>query len=357
MSLSALNPPGIGGYDLMSPADRILMFDYTRSGAADHFLLYRPGTGKIYILHNTRGTFTPVYKAETGGIGGYDLADPADQIFAFDYDSSGYTDHLVLYRPGAGKISILKNTGGVFTAVYSQETGGIGGFDLSSPVDHAFAYDFDNSGLLNHLVFYRPGQRMIWILSNNGGNFQLVFGAIPGTGIAGYDLASPADLGFALDYVQYPATPNALALYRPGKGAFYIIVPRDGVFIAAYAQGDPGSGIGQYDLKEPQDRAFAFDYESTGFLSYIVLYRPGRGAIFILRQEGPDSFSYNRVYDQGDPGSGIAGYDLADPNDQVMACDYLGTGKDDHLCLYRPGTGIFWIVEMNGGSPAGVYPG
>jgi hypothetical protein len=34
------------------------------------------------------------------GIGGYDLKSPADRAFAFDYDSSGKLDHLALYRPG-----------------------------------------------------------------------------------------------------------------------------------------------------------------------------------------------------------------------------------------------------------------
>ncbi|MBI3447190.1 MAG: hypothetical protein HY055_17935, partial [Magnetospirillum sp.] len=42
------------------------------------------------------------------GIGGYDLKSPADRIFAFDYDHSGKTDCLSLYRPGTGTIWILK---------------------------------------------------------------------------------------------------------------------------------------------------------------------------------------------------------------------------------------------------------
>lgn len=42
-----------------------------------------------------------------GALGGYDLASPADRAFAFDYDHSGKLDHLVLYRPGEGTIWIL----------------------------------------------------------------------------------------------------------------------------------------------------------------------------------------------------------------------------------------------------------
>jgi len=44
------------------------------------------------------------------------------------------------------------------------------------------------------------------------------------------------------------------------------------------------------------------------------------------------------VYQQGDPGNGIGGYDLKSPADRVFAFDYVGSGKLDHLALYRPGT-------------------
>jgi hypothetical protein len=100
------------GYDLADPADQAFAFDYDGSGKMDHLVLYRPGTGTIWFLKNTRGTFSAVFPPSTGspgnGIAGYDLADPADQAFAFDYDGSGKMDHLVLYRPGTGTFWILK---------------------------------------------------------------------------------------------------------------------------------------------------------------------------------------------------------------------------------------------------------
>ncbi|WP_157634328.1 hypothetical protein, partial [Burkholderia ubonensis] len=67
-------------------------------------------------------TYTPVFaQGDPGnGIGGYDLKSPADHAFAFDYDSSGKLDHLALYRPGTGTIWILKNTQGAFAPVYHQ---------------------------------------------------------------------------------------------------------------------------------------------------------------------------------------------------------------------------------------------
>lgn len=78
------------------------------------------------------------------GIGGYDLLSPNDRAFAFDYTHCGRLDHIVLYRAGAGMIWILSNNGGVFQPVF-QSFHGIGGYDLLSPFDLAFAYDYDSA--------------------------------------------------------------------------------------------------------------------------------------------------------------------------------------------------------------------
>jgi hypothetical protein len=51
-----------------------------------------------------------------------------------------------------------------------------------------------------------------------------------------------------------------------------------------YAMGSPGTGIDGYDLADPADRAFAFDYNSSGKLDHLVLYRPGSGTIWILKK-------------------------------------------------------------------------
>ena len=57
------------------------------------------------------------------------------------------------------------------------------------------------------------------------------------------------------------------------------------------------------------------------------------------------TLQFTPVYHQGDPGSGIGGYDLRSPADRVFAFDYDGSGKLDHLALYRPGTGTIWILK------------
>jgi hypothetical protein len=337
---------GIGGYDLRSGADQVYSLDYDHSGKLDHLALYRPGTGTFWILKNTGGTFSAVYaQGDPGaGIGGYDLRSPSDRSFAFDYDHSGKQDHVCLYRPGTGTIWILKNAGGAFSAVYAQgDPGhGIGGYDLKSPVDRAFAFDYDSSGKQDHLVLYRPGTGTIWILKNTGGAFSTVYAqGDPGHGIGGYDLKSPADRVFAFDY-DSSGKQDHLALYRPGTGTIWILKNSGGAFSAVYAQGDPGNGIGGYDLKSAADQVFAYDYDGSGKQDHLVLYRPGTGTIWILKNSGG---AFSAVYAQGDPGRGIGGYDLASGADRSFAFDYASNGRQNNLALYRPGTGTIWILR------------
>ncbi|PSB40551.1 hypothetical protein C7B80_33180 [Cyanosarcina cf. burmensis CCALA 770] len=163
----------------------------------------------------------------------------------------------------------------------------------------------------------------------------------PGNGIGGYDLKSSADRAFAFDY-DGSGKLDHLALYRPGTGTIWILRNSGGSFTPVYAQGDPGNGIGGYDLKSSADRAFAFDYDGSGKLDHLALYRPGTGTIWILRNSGG---SFTPVYAQGDPGNGIGGYDLKSSADRAFAFDYDGSGKLDHLALYRPGTGTIWILR------------
>ena len=42
----------------------------------------------------------------------------ADRAFGFDYSGSGALDCVVVYRPGTGVIWILQNNGASFTAIY-----------------------------------------------------------------------------------------------------------------------------------------------------------------------------------------------------------------------------------------------
>lgn len=344
---------GIGGYDLKSGTDRILAFDYDHSGKNDHLVLTRAGTGIIWILKNTAGTFTPVYQQGDPvqgiggqGIGGYDFKSPADKRFAFDYDHSGKLDHLCLYRPGTGIFSIVKHRNGNFSSVYGSgdANDGIGGYGLKSNADLAFAFDYDHTGKQDHIVLYRPGTGAFTILKNSNGTFQPVYRqGDPGRGIGGYELKSPKDRAFALDYDRSGYNDH-IALYRPGTGTFWIIKNRNGLFEPVYRQGDPGSGVGGYDLKSTQDKVFGFDADDSGRDDHLVLFRPGSGAIFIVKNF---SGEFLAVFHQGDSGQGIGQYDLKDRNDMAFGFDYESTGRSSYLTLYRPGTGKISILKLS----------
>ena len=337
-------------YDMYirSPGDRAFAFDYDSTGKTDHLVLYCPGSGSIWILRNDNGNFVPAYQQGNSGhgqgIGGYDLKSTADRAFAFDYNRSGKLDHIVFYRPRTGTIWILCNDNGNFVPVYQQgDPGdGIGGYDLKSSADRAFAFDYEHSGRLDHLALYRPGTGTMWILRNDNGKFVPIYqqGA-PGNGIGGYDVKSPADRAFAFDY-NHTGRLDHLALYRPRTGTIWILCNDNGHFVPIYHQGDPGDGIGGYDLKSFADRVFAFDYDRSGKLDHLALYRPGTGTIWILHN---DNGNFVPVYQQGDPGEGIGGYDLNSFADRAFAFDYDRSGKLDHLALYRPGTGTICVLR------------
>ncbi len=339
--VTAYSTQGFGGA-LTSPDERAFAFDYNSSGKLDHIVLYRSGDdnseGIIYILENNAGNFASVYSGSD--IGGYDLRSPSDRAFAFDYDSSGKLDHLVFYRPGKEIIYILKNTSGAFDTVYS--TRGFGGA-LTSPDEQAFAFDYDGSGKLDHIVLYRSGddnsEGIIYILKNNAGNFTSVYS---GSDIGGYDLRSPSDRAFAFDY-DSSGKLDHLVFYRPGKGSIYILKNTAGEFSAVYAQ----KGIGWFDLAGQEDDAFAYDYDSSGKLDHLVLYRPGKGIIYILKKIDR---SFVPVFTQGTRGNeangeGIGSYDLLSPDDKSFAFDYSSSGKLDHLVFYRPGQEIIYILK------------
>jgi len=336
---------GIGGYDLGSAADRSFAFDYDGSGKRDYLLLYRPGTGSVWILKNNAGNFAPVFEqADPGsGIGGYDLKSPADRAFAFDYGRSGKSDYLVLYRPGTGLISIVRNIMGRFAPVY-QSTTGIGGYDLQSAADRALAFDYDSSGKPDHLVLYRPGTGMISILRNDAGTFISIYQG--SSGIGGYDLKSSADHVVAFDY-EGSGKLDHLLLYRPGSGTVTIVKNNAGTFSAVY-QGS--SGIGGYDLKSSADRVLPFDYDGSGKLDHLVLYRPGSGTIWILKNSAG---SFAPVY-QSD---GIGGYKMTASADEALVLDYDSSSRSDHLVLYRPGTSKISILQNSAGMFAPNFAG
>ncbi len=102
----------------------------------------------------------------------------------------------------------------------------------------------------------------------------------------------------------------------------------------------------------------SFDFDGKGSNDHLVFYRPGKGAIFILK---PSDGDFKAVYRQGDGGGGGGGgggigqYDLRHPADRVFPFDYRGNGLADHLVLYRPGTGVLQIIRNNSGAFVRIY--
>lgn len=241
-----------------------------------------------------------------------------------------------------------------FSPVYrqGQPGNGIGGYDLKSKADRVFALDYNSVGKLDHLCLYRPGTGAFFILQNSGGTFTPVYSqGDPGSGIGGYDLKHVNDVAFAFDY-EATGKLDHIVLYRPGFGAIYILKRSGTTWGPVYAQSHLGSGIGGYDLKSANDRIFAFDYNHSGSLDHLAIYRPGKGTFWILRRIGT---TWSPVFAEGDPGKGIGGYDLAKEADRAFAYDYDGSGKLDHIALYRPGTGAFFILKNSSGTFSPVY--
>ncbi len=337
--LAAQSYPGIDGYDLLSPDDHGIAFDYNSSGRADHLLFYRPGTGIVYIVQNNGGVFGSVLQSSSG-IGGYDILSLDDHIVGYDYDHSGKKDHLICYRPGTGIIWILAHlqNSGAFIPVWSSN-GGIGGYDLLSTDDSILPFDYNSNGLTDHLVIYRPGTGIIQILEHTNG-FDAVYKSTDGIGE--YDLMSASDRIAAYDQLN-TGKADHLLLYRPGWGTVYIVQNDHGVFSPTYQSAS--AGIGLYDVKSTADILLPFDYLGNGHLNYILCYRPGTGIAYIIRNDYVSVFANGR---------GIGAYDLLSTSDRIFPFNY-NTSWLGHLVLYRPGTGVIFIEANNNGVFSPVY--
>ena len=285
---SVASTSGIGGFPMTSVNDRAIAFDYDHSGKRDHILVYQPGANTVKIFANTGTVAAPVYTAvfsSTTGIGGYQLTQAcptvqdipldlgSDKIIAYDYDNSGKMDHLLCYRSGSGLCTILANSGGVFTPVFSS-SGGIAGYDLRGVSDKIIAFDGDNTGHNNDLICYRPGYGFIWFIRRSGSNF--VAYQTGNGGVGGYNLADQRDQIIGINFQSVTGSLDCLALYRPGTGIFWTLQRPTGVWtprVKITSGGLPG-----FDLSLSQDRIFTYDYQqANGFESNLFCYRPGGG--------------------------------------------------------------------------------
>ncbi|KAF2835455.1 hypothetical protein M501DRAFT_923277, partial [Patellaria atrata CBS 101060] len=324
----------LGGYSPSSAADRGFAFDFDRSGVSNHLFMYRPGSGKVWILRfdAEAQSFASVYDAGAigHGIGAFDFFSADDRAFAFDYEHSGRADYICVYRGGTGLFQIYKHGAldsdepapnvwiQVFPTGDESTDIGIGGYDLRSSADHAFAFDWDHSGKLDHIVLYRPGAGKFAVLKNKDGVFSAVFStASAATVLKGFDLLAEEDKAMAFDY-EHIGKPDYILFSRPGSGKLLILGHREKQFFIAHQADSFGifeGGIGGYDMMSKEDHIFAYDLEGTGRQEYLVLYRPGSGSFCAMKNTRG---VFSPVYMEGDPGAGVAGYDLKSPKDRAF---------------------------------------
>lgn len=257
-----------------------------------------------------------------------DFSDSRDKAFAFDYDGNGYVNHVVVYRPGTGKIWILgPHTDGFHFEERWQSQHGIVGFDLLDERDLGLAFDYEGSGKLDHLVFYRPGTGIVCIVKNDptriiGGADPIRFWVVYDSriakvaGIASCDLSSPSDRIIAFDYASTSRPGyyfhDHLVCYRPGTGRIWIIKRKRLENEIMYSSGtfetlfNSDTGIGTYDLKSASDQILAFDYKGDdernklaagSGASELFLFRPGSGAAFIVKKSPKYLLTVPQWYD------------------------------------------------------------
>ena len=203
----------------------IIALDYSDNGRMDHIVAYCSGTGQAMVLSNTGpGTWHALYNSfnSEAGIAGYDLHGPTDKIIAYDM-GSGHMDCLVCYRPGTGIFWVLQNQGGNGTTAnyvaVVKSSGGVGGYDLKGPTDQIVAAYMDNAPATGseNLVLYRPGSEFIWALSHaaNTTTWNAIHTSRSGLPAGGLNFSQTEDR-----MIPYDATgkgyPTWLFCYRPG---------------------------------------------------------------------------------------------------------------------------------------------
>ncbi|MGR3279103.1 lipase/acyltransferase domain-containing protein [Acaryochloris marina NIES-2412] len=339
---------------------RVFAFDYDSNGEPNHLALYVPGGGAMYFLKPEEGTMTVKPGSSTHdpnnqsglGIGKFDLHSALDRAFAFDYNSKGHLDHIVLYRPVQGAFWVVKNDGGIFTEVFASVTKGVGNFTLKDRHSKAFAFDFMSKGTLDYIFLYAPGIGSISVVKRDAQYFASVFD-IPQGGIESFTLDLEQDRAFAFDY-KSRGTLDHIVFYRPGRPygpkrtVGKICIVKFNNYVNEYPEVvfDSEIGIGGYDLTSPNDRAFAFDYLDTGKLDHIVFYRPGSGEIWIMRPGPGNTFEtvYKTQATANTYQSGIGKFELSNVLDRGLSFVYNSFNRRGSLVFYTPNTPNLQII-------------
>jgi hypothetical protein len=366
---------GIGSgsyyYHLTSINDLIVPYDYNNTGFQNQIICYRPGSGLFSILENTAPptstpNFIPRYTSTTG-IGStvipyvnYNLTDLKDRVIPYDAYGTGIRNYLICYRPGTGIFWIFapyqaKSDFPPILESFSGVGSGSNNYNLTDTKDVIVPFDYYNTGKATELLIYRPGSGICWVMHNTAPfgttpNFVAVFKSYNGIGAApyNYDLLSPSDIILPYDVLNTGIV-DGILIYRPGTGilASYSHGPNDQTFNifqflrnGLYSQKYLGSQ--HYDLMSPNDRITPYDYGSTGTKQQVLIYRPGYGIAWMFDQM---DLNTNNIRFLSYSGLGTPNYNLLSTNDKAFAYDFSGTGKIDHLFIYRPGSNLVYIYN------------
>jgi hypothetical protein len=290
-------PAGIGGFGLMNAADRLVAFDFTGSGKSDRLLGYKPPLSAsdpeavLVLSHDLDGSFHT------------EFALPPDEVW-----------------PGSSTVALHRED----TA--SDSTGGD---------NYVLVTRLAGDGA-NAWALYKGAQQSdgSYELRNTRFGLYLVPQPVP---------FQQTDQVMAFDYTRSGKNDHLL-VYRPGASTAWVLAPSQSSPYTIVVTST--TGLGSFDLKNTADRVIGLDYNSSGSLTHLLAYRPGARTAYILAPD--DQGGFTTVLDSS---NGIGGYDLAVPEDRLVAFDYTGEGCNDHILAYRPGTNprhgdqTAWVLE------------
>ncbi|SDU69131.1 Trypsin [Jiangella alkaliphila] len=352
---------GIGGYNLADPNDQIVAVDYEGTGRLDHLLIYRPGAQKKYWVVKRRadGSFERVFQNADAGIGPVPtggtvmLGQARDRVFAFDCHRSGKQDCIVVYRPGvvsgdseSGSYSVFeRDPDGGYEVVFRHKPA-----RLNAASTQMLALDDHGAAAGQHLVFYRPGAGLVtirsWIFDDDteawtsGPDVYTTESA----GIGGFGVNQARDRMIAFD-CHRSGREDCLVGYRPGvvasdgESSAYRVIERaaDGTYRTVSRQ-----VLGQ--LNATSDQLIAYDYDGSGLMDHLVFYRPGGRLVTVLPWRSGAGGTWAAGPAVYSSTVGIGGYNLAQPQDRLVAYDNNHRGSPTDLVAYRPGSRTAWVL-------------
>ena len=354
---------GIGGYNLADVNDQMVAVDYEGTGKLDHLLIYRPGSQKKYwvVKRNADGSFRQVFMNGDRGIGPVPtagtvlLGDPRDKVLAFDCHRSGKQDCIVVYRPGlvaadseSGSYSVFeRDPDGGYERIFRHKL-----IRLNAASTQMTAVDDEASEAGQHLVFYRPGSGLVtirsWVFhedSDSWGTGTDVY-TTDSAGIAGFDVRQARDRMIAFDCHQ-SGRRDCLVAYRPGN----VTSDTESSTYRVIARADNGTYTTLHRhrllrLSSTADQLIAYDYDGSGRMDHLLFYRPDGGWATILPglSQADGGWAPAASFVYSNQGGGIGGYDLRSPADRLIAYDNDHRGSPTDLVAYRPGSRIAWVV-------------